>query len=98
MKMHSKKMHGLFGLIALVAACKQPHDDLFSRGERMGLADGRMVEASGLVASSNAIAIVMLFLTGYAFGHITGRRPWLRGIAMVVLGSILVGITMALGG
>ena len=47
---------------------------------------------------SNAIAIVMLFLTGYAFGRITGRRPWLRGIAMVVLGSILVGITMALGG
>jgi hypothetical protein len=47
---------------------------------------------------SNAIAIVMLFLTGYAFGRITGRRPWVRGIAMVVLGCILVGITIALGG
>ena len=47
---------------------------------------------------SNAIAIVMLFLTGYAFGRITGRRPWLVGIAMVAVGSILVGMTMALGG
>jgi len=47
---------------------------------------------------SNAIAIVMLFLTGYAFGRMTGRHPWLVGIAMVVLGSVLVGMTMALGG
>jgi VIT1/CCC1 family predicted Fe2+/Mn2+ transporter len=47
---------------------------------------------------SNAIAVVMLFLTGYAFGRMTGRRPWRVGIAMVALGSILVGMTMALGG
>ena len=47
---------------------------------------------------SNAIAIVMLFLTGYAFGRMTGRHPWLVGLAMVALGSILVGMTMALGG
>ena len=47
---------------------------------------------------SNAIAIVMLFLTGYAYGTITGRHPWLVGIGMVVVGSILVGMTMALGG
>ena len=47
---------------------------------------------------SNAIAIVMLFLTGYAFGRLTRRQPWLVGIAMVVLGFMLVGITIALGG
>ena len=47
---------------------------------------------------SNTIAIVMLFLTGYVFGRMTGRRPWLVGIAMVILGSALVGMTMALGG
>ena len=47
---------------------------------------------------SNVIAIVMLFLTGYAFGRMTGRHPWLVGISMVVLGLILVGMTMALGG
>ena len=47
---------------------------------------------------SNAIAIVMLFLTGYAFGNMTRRHPWLVGIAMVAVGSILVGMTIALGG
>ena len=47
---------------------------------------------------SNAIAIVMLFLLGYAFGTMTGRHPWLVGIAMVGLGVVLVGMTMALGG
>jgi VIT1/CCC1 family predicted Fe2+/Mn2+ transporter len=47
---------------------------------------------------SNATAIVLLFLTGYAFGRIGGRRPFLGGIVMVVLGIILVGMTIALGG
>jgi hypothetical protein len=47
---------------------------------------------------SNAIAIVMLFLTGYAYGRMTGRHPWLVGIGMVVVGSTLAGLTMALGG
>ena len=47
---------------------------------------------------SNAVAIAMLFLTGCAFARITGRRPWVMGISMVVLGAILVAITMALGG
>jgi VIT family len=47
---------------------------------------------------SNAIAVVLLFLSGYAYGHMTERRPALVGITMVVLGAILVGMTMALGG
>jgi hypothetical protein len=47
---------------------------------------------------SNAIAVVLLFAAGYAFGRLTGRRPVGMGGAMVVLGSILVGITIALGG
>lgn len=47
---------------------------------------------------SNATAIAMLFLTGWTFGRITGRRPWVMGVSMVILGAILVGLTMALGG
>jgi VIT1/CCC1 family predicted Fe2+/Mn2+ transporter len=47
---------------------------------------------------SNAIAIALLFLTGYAFGRELGRRPVWIGIAMVALGCLLVGLTMALGG
>ena len=47
---------------------------------------------------SNAVAVVLLFVAGYAFGRLTGRRPAWMGAMMVVLGSILVGITIALGG
>jgi VIT1/CCC1 family predicted Fe2+/Mn2+ transporter len=47
---------------------------------------------------SNTIAIVLLFLTGYAFGRVAEYRPWLTGITMVVLGAVLVGMTKALGG
>ena len=35
---------------------------------------------------SNAIAIVLLFLTGHSFGRSIGRHPVRTGIAMVVLG------------
>jgi VIT family len=47
---------------------------------------------------SNAIAIVLLFITGWAFGRISGYRPWLVGMAVVVFGILLVGMTIALGG
>jgi VIT1/CCC1 family predicted Fe2+/Mn2+ transporter len=55
-------------------------------------------DARSALRISNGIAIVMLFLTGYAFARLTGRQPWLVGALMVVLGVALVGITMALGG
>lgn len=48
--------------------------------------------------ASNAIAIGLLFLTGYAFGRSSEYKPWMTGIAMVVLGAILVGLTIRLGG
>jgi VIT1/CCC1 family predicted Fe2+/Mn2+ transporter len=47
---------------------------------------------------SNAVAIAMLFLTGFVYGRLTGHWPWLVGISMVVLGLVLVGLTIALGG
>jgi hypothetical protein len=47
---------------------------------------------------SNIIAVALLFLTGYVFGSAVGRRPWAMGSAMVLLGSALVGLTIALGG
>ena len=47
---------------------------------------------------SNAIAIGLLFVAGYAFGRVAEYRPWLTGLAMVLLGGILVVITIALGG
>jgi hypothetical protein len=47
---------------------------------------------------SNTIAVVLLFAVGWYFARITGRRPAIVGSAMVVLGSVLVGLTIALGG
>jgi hypothetical protein len=47
---------------------------------------------------SNGIAILMLFLTGYAFGKAIGDHPVLRGVLGIVLGAVLVSFTIALGG
>jgi len=47
---------------------------------------------------SNGIAILTLFVAGYAYGKCVERRPWIMAVSMVVLGSVLVGLTMALGG
>jgi VIT1/CCC1 family predicted Fe2+/Mn2+ transporter len=47
---------------------------------------------------SNAIAIVMLFVAGFAYARYVGRSPWLVGLSMVGLGGVLVAITIALGG
>jgi VIT family len=47
---------------------------------------------------SNAIAIGMMFLCGYAFGRYSGLHPWVSGLAMVAVGGALVAIAIALGG
>jgi hypothetical protein len=47
---------------------------------------------------SNAIAIVMMFTTGYSYGRLTGYHALGVGIAMVILGAIVVSATIALGG
>ena len=47
---------------------------------------------------SYAVAIVMLFCCGCAFGYRSGLRPWAAGLAMVAFGGALVGVTIALGG
>ena len=47
---------------------------------------------------SYAVAIVMLFGCGYAFGVHSGLRPWAAGVSMVAFGGVLVGIAVALGG
>ena len=47
---------------------------------------------------SNVVANAMLFGCGYAFGRFSGFHPWRAGVAMVLVGILLVGLTMALGG
>jgi len=57
-----------------------------------------MQDAMRAMRISNLIAIVMLFITGVGYGRCVGRSPWVLGVAMVILGGILVALTMALGG
>jgi VIT1/CCC1 family predicted Fe2+/Mn2+ transporter len=57
-----------------------------------------MSELGQAMRVSNAIAIVLLFITGISFGRFAGYRPALTGLAMVVFGSVLVAFTIALGG
>lgn len=47
---------------------------------------------------SNTIAVVLLFVAGWAFGRLAEYHAWLTGFAMVLLGVALVGLTIALGG
>ena len=47
---------------------------------------------------SNAVLILLLFLTGYRWARFTTLSPWLSGLALMVVGVALVGITIALGG
>ena len=57
-----------------------------------------MQNASSALRTSNGVAIVMLFIAGVAYARVVGRHPLIVGIAMVALGSILVALTIALGG
>jgi hypothetical protein len=47
---------------------------------------------------SNGIALAMLFMTGWTLAHHGGHNPLWSGLAMMLVGVVLVGITIALGG
>lgn len=47
---------------------------------------------------SNAVAIVMLYVTGHTLGRHAGLGKVRTGLVMVVIGLVLVGVTIALGG
>jgi VIT1/CCC1 family predicted Fe2+/Mn2+ transporter len=55
-------------------------------------------DAGHALRLSNGVAIVMMFLGGYGLGRQAGAHPWRTGLAMVAVGVVLVGLTIALGG
>jgi hypothetical protein len=55
-------------------------------------------EPAVALRTSNAIALVMLFATGWSLGRYAGRPGWRTGLSMVAIGVVLVATTMALGG
>ncbi len=48
--------------------------------------------------TSNAVALVMLFVCGCSLGRYAGRRTLLMGLSMVAVGAVLVAVTITLGG
>jgi VIT1/CCC1 family predicted Fe2+/Mn2+ transporter len=87
-QLHSRDLRGALGVFLIVFLSTLP----------VVLPFLFMTETLRALRVSNGIAIVMLFLTGSAFGRCAGYHPWLMGVSMVVLGSVLVAITIALGG
>ncbi|QOV89705.1 VIT1/CCC1 transporter family protein [Humisphaera borealis] len=57
-----------------------------------------MSHPANAIRLSNGIAIALLFVTGYSFGKCAALRPVRTGVTMVLLGTAMVGLTMALGG
>ena len=57
-----------------------------------------MDDAMMAMRVSNAVAIAMLFTGGVLYGRLVGLTSWIVGISAVALGSILVALTIALGG
>jgi hypothetical protein len=47
--------------------------------------------------ASNAVAVIMLFLTGFQFGRHVGR-PWQTAFLIMAVGLALVGVAMTFGG
>jgi hypothetical protein len=48
--------------------------------------------------TSNGVAVVMMFICGWILGRYAGGRPWITGVAMSLIGIILVLIAIILGG
>ena len=55
-------------------------------------------DPSTAVRVSNGVALILLFAGGFILGRHAAHRPWLMGLAMALLGSVLVAITIMLGG
>jgi VIT1/CCC1 family predicted Fe2+/Mn2+ transporter len=64
----------------------------------IGLFVATFVHAMLALRVSNGIAIVLLFVGGYKLAKFTGFHPWWTGLGMVAIGTVLVALTIALGG
>jgi VIT1/CCC1 family predicted Fe2+/Mn2+ transporter len=47
---------------------------------------------------SNGIGLLLLFITGYYIGKVSGYGPLLVGIGVSIIGALVVLLTIALGG
>ena len=87
-RLHRADWAAAFGVFLLVALCTFPVVVPFLFVTPLALA----------MRVSNGVALVMLFLAGHSLASHAGFRPVRTGLAMVAVGFVLVGVTMALGG
>lgn len=89
MRLYSKDIRAAFGVFLLVFLSTFP----------VVLPFFFMRHPTRSLRVSNLIAVIMLFLTGMAYGKFAGsRRPWRIGAIMVVIGLVMVALTVVLGG
>ena len=55
-------------------------------------------DAKLAIRISNGVALIMLFWVGYGYGRYSSNHPWRTGCAMIAIGMVCVGLTIALGG
>lgn len=87
-RLRGEDLAGALGVFLVVALCTFPVVLPFLFVSPLALA----------MRVSNGVALVMLFLAGHALARHAGFRPVRTGLAMVAVGVVLVGVTMALGG
>jgi len=83
-----KDWTGAFGVFLLVFVSTFPVAVPFMAIHSLGFA----------MRVSNAVAVAMLFLAGFAYGRVIHRSPIAIGIASVFIGLVIVTFTIALGG
>ena len=87
-RIHAQDLRGAVGVFLVVVAATAPVILPFLFVKDVALA----------MRLSNAVAVVMLALIGFAYGRVSGLSPLWTAASMVLLGVVLVGITIALGG
>ncbi len=79
---------GAIGIFMLVAASTLP----------VALPFMLLTDAELALRTSNGIALIIMFLCGYAIGHHAGFGAWRSGAIMLIIGAALVMVTLVLGG
>lgn len=57
-----------------------------------------MSDVSIAMRWSNGIGLLLLFITGFYIGKISGYGPWMMGIIVAIIGALVILLTIALGG
>jgi len=70
---------------------------MFQRGQEHRLIV-TIVNPALAVRLSNLVAFVMLYAMGYRWGQYVGAIPWKIGLALLLVGFVMVSIALLLGG